>query len=364
MASPNPAYQAILNDLNRDVAQKQPDDVVQFCADWFQDKLRKEVSEIPIRTHISYLSSADTPCQRSASSRTASPSSRRNKGPGNPSSFDEDPASDTLSPFEKGPSDGPFSGGAAGARNAAAAAAAAGLGAGMFSSPFGGNGNATARATDDSSPFSEEAPGGPFGNASPFGASPFGAGAQTPSAPVGVPSNDLDDHAFDEPPIPSYALGRRTSVSAESLVPTASRTFDPTHAFIAEEDEDAPEAAPEMPVFPKSDEQLKRIREAIRPNFLFRNLDEEQEHDVLAAMKEIKVQPGETVIQQGDAGDYFYIVESGELDIFVKRDDQVLEPEKGDRPDLGKWVHTSKTGESFGELALMHKYVTNRRHNG
>lgn len=230
----------------------------------------------------------------------------------------------------------------------------------MFSSPFGGNSAAPPHG-DDESPFSENAPGGPFGNASPFGASPFGAGAQTPSAPVGIPSNDLDDHHLDEPPIPSYALGRRTSVSAESLVPSHARTFDPTHAFITEEDEESPSAPSDMPVYHKTPEQLARIRNAIKDNFLFRNLDEEQEHDVLAAMKEVQVKPGEIVIQQGDAGDYFYIVQSGELDIFVKKDDQALDPANGDRPDLGKRVATATTGGSFGELALMHKWVKEGR---
>lgn len=168
--------------------------------------------------------------------------------------------------------------------------------------------------------------------------------------------DDEDDQDEPEPVIPSYALGRRTSVSAESLQPKT-RSFDPSaNAFITEEDEETPDANNnDMPVFPKTEEQLRRIRGAIKPNFLFRNLDEEQEADVLAAMKEVTVAPGETVIEQGASGDYFYVVESGELDIFVKRDGQVLEPEKGDRADLGKKVATSKEGGSFGELALMHK---------
>lgn len=42
----NAQYQSILNDLNRDVARQQPSDVLQFCADWFQDKLRDEVGYI------------------------------------------------------------------------------------------------------------------------------------------------------------------------------------------------------------------------------------------------------------------------------------------------------------------------------
>jgi cAMP-dependent protein kinase regulator len=123
-----------------------------------------------------------------------------------------------------------------------------------------------------------------------------------------------------------------------------------------EEDESAvTPASAATPSFPKSPEQLQRIRDAISPNFLFRNLDDEQEADVLAAMKEVTLGPNEIVIEQGAAGDYFYVVESGELNIFVKRDGQVIDADKGDDPVLGKKVATSVKGNSFGELALMHK---------
>jgi cAMP-dependent protein kinase regulator len=260
---------------------------------------------------------------------------------------DVEPNQATLSPFSEQAPDGPFG---ASARGATIATSMGGSGAPLFLSPFESAAPVPPRG-EDNSPFSESAPGGPFSTASPFGASPFGAGAQTPSAPVGNVTGE-DEHHLDEPNVPSYALGRRTSVSAESLVPTQSKSFDPTHAFIPEEDE---EATNTMPVFPKTAEQVSRIKEAIKPNFLFRNLDEEQEADVLAAMKEVTVTPGEVVIKQGDPGDYFYIVETGELDCFVKREEQLIEPEKGDRAELGKRVVIYKPGTSFGELALMHK---------
>lgn len=121
-----------------------------------------------------------------------------------------------------------------------------------------------------------------------------------------------------------------------------------------EEDESTPSQSA-MPVFPKSDEQLHRIRTAIKPNFLFRNLDDEQEADVLAAMKEVKINAGEMIIEQGAAGDYFYVVESGQLDVYVKKEGQVLDEKNGDRSLLGKKVATCVEGNSFGELALMHK---------
>lgn len=180
----------------------------------------------------------------------------------------------------------------------------------------------------------------------PFGNSPFGETSHSHGA-------------RDDPPIPSYALGRRTSVSAESLVPTSHRAYGPTSGLetTMEEDEATPNINSGTPVFPKSEEQLARIRQAIKPNFLFRNLDDEQEADVLAAMKEVKANAGQMVIEQGAAGDFFYIVESGKLDVFIQREGQILDLEKGDRPGLGMKVAECSEGSSFGELALMHKLV-------
>ena len=197
----------------------------------------------------------------------------------------------------------------------------------MFTSPF-----AAAMATptsQDRSPFSENVA---------FN-SPFGKQENEP----------------DEPAVPSYALGRRTSVSAESLVPTHHNPFASRLEATVEEDEAPINANVAMPSFPKSDEQLSRIRSAIKPNFLFRNLDEEQEADVLAAMKEVRIGAGEMIIEQGAAGDYFYVVEEGTLEVFVKKDGQIIDEDAGDKPHLGKKVAVCHEGNSFGELALMHK---------
>jgi cAMP-dependent protein kinase regulator len=217
----------------------------------------------------------------------------------------------------------------------------------MFGNSFGGGGPprepspfapGEAGPTDTSGGVGASA-GGLFGNASPFGQPPVqGADA-------------------DEPPIPSYALGRRTSVSAESLVPQAQRSLAPALDSTTEEDEEGESNANQhsIPNFPKNEAQLARIRAAIKPNFLFRNLDEEQEADVLAAMKEVQIGAGEMIIEQGAAGDFFYVVEKGELEVFVKKEGQMIDADKGDRQLLGKKVATCVEGNSFGELALMHK---------
>ncbi|WWC87761.1 uncharacterized protein L201_002653 [Kwoniella dendrophila CBS 6074] len=346
------SWTSILNDLNRDVARDQPKDVIQWGADWFQNKLRQE--------------------RQGQKAPLSAPPAGRKGAPGNlgfiaPGVSESQPHA--LSPFsEQGPSDSPF--GPGGPRRATVP-----TGSNpqqqhqpIFNPSFGSPG--AGGPGGDSSPFSENAPSFPpsGGNAPTFNSSPFGSLANpfggAPSGGVGGGvGNSIAEEGGpnDEPPIPSYALGRRTSVSAESLVPTNQRGFTSNQgglleSTLEEEDESTPNPNNNnsIPSFPKTEEQLERIKQAIKPNFLFRNLDEEQETDVLAAMKEVTISSGEMIIEQGAAGDYFYIVENGTLDIFVKKDGQVIDPEKGDRPLLGKKVATCKEGSSFGELALMH----------
>jgi cAMP-dependent protein kinase regulator len=169
-----------------------------------------------------------------------------------------------------------------------------------------------------------------------------------PAASAGKATASADDLV-----VPSYALGRRTSVSAESLVPSAALAAGASSRLAAIHDEDmTPTLGSSASLAPKSQEQLDRIKQSISNNFLFRNLDEEQERDVLAAMREVAVAPGHVVIEQGAAGDFFYVVEDGEFDIYVKKGDAAQAEEES---KWGKNVHTAVPGGSFGELALMYK---------
>ncbi|EGF83549.1 hypothetical protein BATDEDRAFT_18644 [Batrachochytrium dendrobatidis JAM81] len=130
------------------------------------------------------------------------------------------------------------------------------------------------------------------------------------------------------PPPTNHNRGRRTSVSAESMAPSADKDYIKID-------------------IPKTSEQRKRIESAIHANFLFRSLDEEQYTDVVNAMAEKKITAGEEVIKQGGIGDYFYIVETGALDVFVARNvnGQLQLPAK---------VTDYGPNGSFGELALMY----------
>jgi cAMP-dependent protein kinase regulator len=91
-------------------------------------------------------------------------------------------------------------------------------------------------------------------------------------------------------------------------------------------------------VIPKTLKQADNIRQSVIHNFLFKHMDEEHYQDVVNAMQEKSVQAGETIIEQGAVGDFFYVVESGNLDCFI-----------GDEK-----VTSYGGGGSFGELALMY----------
>ncbi|PWN46280.1 camp-dependent protein kinase regulatory subunit [Ceraceosorus guamensis] len=284
MALPN-SYAQILNDLNRDVVRFRPLDPLQFCANWFNQRLENE--------------------------RKA-----------------------TLARGADGTA-------AAGAVDAASPLAS------------------TAGGPDDVTMTSA---GGPFSNANPFGASSSAGPAfslQPPSrdgsivslAQTTASSEDDDTLQPFSAPSATYNLGRRTSVSAESLAPLSS----------AGDEAPAPKT-----VIPKSSLQLERIRASIKGNLLFNSLDLEQEQDVVNAMKEVRVPAHECIIRQGDQGDYFYIVESGSFEIYIKptgaassaggSDDDSANGGRraGDTLDLGDKKAVCGPSSYFGELALLY----------
>ncbi|TRX90257.1 hypothetical protein FHL15_008802 [Xylaria flabelliformis] len=169
---------------------------------------------------------------------------------------------------------------------------------------------------------------GSFGNGIFRG--PFGGGDASldgPPSSVRTPPNP------DSYPA-QYNFGRRTSVSAESLKPVADVN-----------DNWSP------PSYPKSAEQLERLQKAIEGNFLFSHLDDEQTAQILGALQEKPIPAKDIkVVTQGDAGDYFYVVEKGSFDVYVN-ESGALQPGPG---GLGAKVGSVQAGGSFGELALMY----------
>ena len=244
-----------LNTLNKEVLSKQPSDVLQFCATYFQARLED-------RNLLQGPGSANKP---QAHVESVDPSY---VNPNDPPS--KDTAKHSFGHFSafktnlfptKPPIDPSTS-------------------AHAFSSPFGGSSRSAAAAPSS----------GRIGGATQF--------------PVNFNAN------------------RRTSVSAESLNPTS------FHGASIE-------TVPEHDLTPA---QLDRLNQSVGKNFLFNNLDQEALKRVLASLQEKKVTAGTSVIKQGDEGDFFYIVESGDLEYTVN----------GDK------VGQAGPGSSFGELALMY----------
>lgn len=131
-----------------------------------------------------------------------------------------------------------------------------------------------------------------------------------------------EEHDFVPEDLPSFKSAthrnRRVSVSAESMQPS--------------------KLALQKKKFPKSETEISMITESLHCHFLFKTLEDDQRLEVIDCMEEKKFQAGETIIEQGAIGDFFYIVSSGDVDCFVD----------------GQKVTSYQRGGSFGELALMY----------
>lgn len=122
-------------------------------------------------------------------------------------------------------------------------------------------------------------------------------------------------------------VGRRISVSAESMDP------DKMKAQMAN-----------VTCIEKEPAVYEKLMETVTKSALLKMLDNEQKDKIVKAFSgPLMKPPGEDVITQGDIGDVFYLLEEGEVDVYVK---------KGDSDEMK--VHTYKPGDAFGELAIMY----------
>ncbi|XP_002012203.3 cAMP-dependent protein kinase type I regulatory subunit isoform X1 [Drosophila mojavensis] len=91
-------------------------------------------------------------------------------------------------------------------------------------------------------------------------------------------------------------------------------------------------------VVPKDYKTMNALSKAIAKNVLFAHLDESERSDIFDAMFPVNHTAGENIIQQGDEGDNFYVIDVGEVEVFVN----------------SELVTTISEGGSFGELALIY----------
>uniref|UniRef100_A0A3Q3G921 cAMP-dependent protein kinase type II regulatory subunit n=1 Tax=Labrus bergylta TaxID=56723 RepID=A0A3Q3G921_9LABR len=138
------------------------------------------------------------------------------------------------------------------------------------------------------------------------------------------PKSNKEDEEEEETVTSKY--NRRVSVCAEAYNP---------------DDDEDDDSEPRV-VHPKTDEQRRRLQDACKDILLFKTLEPEQFSEVLDGMFEVLVKPQEHIIDQGEDGDNFYVIEKGVYDIFVEKD--------GANVCVGKYDNKG----SFGELALMY----------
>ncbi|XP_045133056.1 cAMP-dependent protein kinase type I regulatory subunit-like isoform X2 [Portunus trituberculatus] len=130
------------------------------------------------------------------------------------------------------------------------------------------------------------------------------------------------DDADDLSPMPTHIATnttRRGAISAEPL------SEDDATSYVKK-------------VVPKDYKTMAALQKAIGKNVLFAHLDENERSDIFDAMFPVNALPGEVIIQQNDEGDNFYILDQGEVEIFVD----------------GEHVTSIADGGSFGELALIY----------
>ena len=89
----------------------------------------------------------------------------------------------------------------------------------------------------------------------------------------------------------------------------------------------------------KNDEQSKKIRERISENVFMKNSSSKDKIILEDAMEIFKFNEGDTIINQGEDGNIFYVLDEGQADCFK------------DFGDGEKWQKTYYPGEGFGELA-------------
>jgi len=96
------------------------------------------------------------------------------------------------------------------------------------------------------------------------------------------------------------------------------------------------------PVHPKQEDQKERLKQTLAKSFMFANLEAKDMDTIIMAMEEVVMDADQRVIQEGDDGDFLFVVETGSLDCVKTADgaEQV--------------VKTCDPGDVFGELALLY----------
>eukprot|EP00668_Euglena_longa_P003330 GGOE01003900.1.p1 GENE.GGOE01003900.1~~GGOE01003900.1.p1 ORF type:complete len:625 (+),score=215.04 GGOE01003900.1:89-1963(+) len=131
--------------------------------------------------------------------------------------------------------------------------------------------------------------------------------------------HDVSAHELHEELPTTGSFLRRKAVSSPHIDAESARTFKPRH-------------------IPKSPEELKALQAFLLENCLFVHLEETGLQSILTAMEKLHFQSGDVIVQQGQKGENFYVVSSGQVGV-------VIGTER---------VSKIRQGGTFGELELMY----------
>lgn len=99
-----------------------------------------------------------------------------------------------------------------------------------------------------------------------------------------------------------------------------------------------------LKIIPKEAAVMEALTKSVQENVLFQHLETSELKSVLDAMFEVSPKAGDIIIQQGDEGDNFYVIDNGTTEVLIGSED-------GGEPEL---VGEITDGGSFGELALIY----------
>jgi len=96
------------------------------------------------------------------------------------------------------------------------------------------------------------------------------------------------------------------------------------------------------PSYPKTEDQKDRLTKTLQKSFMFSAVDPKDMETIIMAMSEVPLKAGEKVINEGDDGDFLFVIETGSLECIknINGEDKV--------------VKTCDAGDVFGELALLY----------
>lgn len=148
--------------------------------------------------------------------------------------------------------------------------------------------------------------------------------------PISKVEEEEEDDADDEPPADFFMEQKGPPKARQSVSAEAYGQWNQKKVFVA-------------PVIMKTDEQKDRLKDCLCKSFLFSSLENTDLGIVIGAMKEVSCAAKQRIINQGEQGDFLFVIESGKLNCIIKLAD-----------GTEKIVKTCEAGDVFGELALLY----------